>query len=527
MNGTMLQGFSWCLPPDGDHWNRLAASAQRFSAEGITSVWLPPAYKGQAGANDVGYGVYDLYDLGEFDQKGTVATKYGTKDEYVRAVRALRDAGVQALGDIVLNHRMGADGSESVLATECDPANRSELVSEPHLITAWTHFTFPGRRGRYSHFRWDWRRFHGTDWDEGERRSSVFLFDGKHWDEDVDHSDNGNYDYLMGADVDLTDPEVYEELLRWGRWYLAQTGVNGFRLDAIKHMSRSFYLRWLSDLRESAEGELFCVGEYWSPRVDDLVAYLGDEECMSLFDVPLHYNLFAASCSDGGVDLSKIFDDTFVSVDPVHAVTFVENHDTQPGQALQSFVEPWFKPSAYALILLREAGYPCVFYGDLYGLPNDGIPAVRELPLLMELRRRFAFGRQRDYLDDRDVIGWTREGDEHILSGIAVLLTDKDGGEKTMCVGKSHFGEVWDCVLGDDGKVTIDEDGCATFGCGSGRLSVYLSDAAALVLDHDWIHLVRTEDASPYEGPDPIAAIEQTIDDANQAGGSWLPKDQG
>jgi len=48
------------------------------------------------------------------------------------------------------------------------------------------------------------------------------------------------------------------------------------------------------------------------------------------------------------------------------------------------------KPSAYALILLREAGYPCVFYGDLYGLPNDGIPAVRELPLLMELRRRFA-----------------------------------------------------------------------------------------------------------------------------------------
>jgi len=51
--------------------------------------------------------------------------------------------------------------------------------------------------------------------------------------------------------------------------------------------------------------------------VDDLVAYLGDEECMSLFDVPLHYNLFAASCSDGSVDLSKIFDDTFVSADPV------------------------------------------------------------------------------------------------------------------------------------------------------------------------------------------------------------------
>jgi len=173
MNGTMLQ-FLLVSAPDGDHWNRLAASAQRFSAEGITSVWLPPAYKGQAGANDVGYGVYDLYDLGEFDQKAPFPP-IRHQDVRAAAVRALRDAGVQALGDIVLNHRMGADGSESVLATECDPANRSELVSEPHLITAWTHFTFPGRRGRYSHFRWDWRRFHGTDWDEGEALVRVPL----------------------------------------------------------------------------------------------------------------------------------------------------------------------------------------------------------------------------------------------------------------------------------------------------------------------------------------------------------------
>lgn len=39
----------------------------------------------------------------------------------------------------------------------------------------------------------------------------------------------------------------------------------------------------------------------------------------------------------------------------------MDNHDTQPGQALQSFVDEWFKQSAYAIILLREEGYPCVF----------------------------------------------------------------------------------------------------------------------------------------------------------------------
>ena len=127
---------------------------------------------------------------------------------------------------------------------------------------------------------------------------------------------------------------------------------------------------------------------------------------MSLFDVPLHYHLFAASSSFGDFDLRTLFEGTLVSTDPWHAVTFVENHDTQPGQALQSFVQSWFKPAAYVLILLRRDGYPCVFYGDLFGMPNDGnIPAVRELPLLMELRQRFAYGQQHDYLDDPDTIG--------------------------------------------------------------------------------------------------------------------------
>lgn len=51
-------------------------------------IWLPPAFKA-TGEHDVGYGVYDLYDLGEFDQKGTIPTKYGTKDEYLDAIYTL------------------------------------------------------------------------------------------------------------------------------------------------------------------------------------------------------------------------------------------------------------------------------------------------------------------------------------------------------------------------------------------------------------------------------------------------------
>ena len=85
-----MQFFEWYLPNDGFWWKRCAAKAQNLAGLGITDIWLPPAYKCTS-QNDVGYSIYDLYDLGEFDQKGTVRTKYGTKEEYIEAVKALQD----------------------------------------------------------------------------------------------------------------------------------------------------------------------------------------------------------------------------------------------------------------------------------------------------------------------------------------------------------------------------------------------------------------------------------------------------
>ena len=71
-NMTLMQYFEWYLPSDGLLWKKVASQAAELAAVGITDVWLPPAYKGATGAKSVGYDVYDLYDLGEFDQKGRV-----------------------------------------------------------------------------------------------------------------------------------------------------------------------------------------------------------------------------------------------------------------------------------------------------------------------------------------------------------------------------------------------------------------------------------------------------------------------
>ncbi len=474
---TLLQYFEWYLPTDGGHWRRAAADAPHLAALGFTGVWLPPAYKGHQGQADVGYGVYDLYDLGEFDQKGTVPTKYGRREEYLSAIKALQKSGIQVYGDIVLNHRMGADECEEVCARRSAGDDRNRDVSDPVSITAWTKFTFPGRGGKYSDFQWDWTCFDGVDWDDKRDVTAVFRFEGKSWDSQVD-GENGNYDYLMGADLDMSLPKVIDELDRWGRWYLETTGVDGFRLDAVKHISAAYFTHWLQKLRQESGKPLPAIGEYWHRETGALTHYL--DQCgqvMRLFDVPLHFRFHHLSNAGGAMDLRELFRGTLTDARPGQAVTFVDNHDTQPGQALQSWVSGWCKPLAYACILLRQEGVPCVFYGDLYGIPHDNIQPVEALPRLLLARKYCAHGQQTDYLDDPDVIGWVRRSGD---SAMAVVLTDGPGGSKRMCVGAGMAGVVFVDVLGGrDERITMPENGTADFPTSGGSVSVWVPEDMA------------------------------------------------
>ena len=83
-NGVLLQGFHWYIKPEEKLWKQLQEKVKSYKEMGFSAIWLPPAYKGVGGINDNGYGVYDLYDLGEFNQKGSIETKYGTKEEYIK-----------------------------------------------------------------------------------------------------------------------------------------------------------------------------------------------------------------------------------------------------------------------------------------------------------------------------------------------------------------------------------------------------------------------------------------------------------
>ncbi len=477
-NRTLIQFFEWYLPSNATLWNEVTEKAKSLANLGITDVWLPPAYKGQAGTYDVGYGVYDMYDLGEFDQKGTIPTKYGTKDEYIKAIKTLQNNRLRVYADIVFNHRMGADGVENVHATVFDINNRGHVVDRRN-IGAWTKFTFPNRNGKYSDFQWNHTHFDGCDWDDYTGQKALFLFDGKRWDDQVD-IEKGNYDYLMGADLDLNNEEVYNELIRWGKWYLDITGVDGFRIDAVKHINFPKMLNWLFEMRKYSGKDLFMVGEYWNSSLSALLYYLNKTaHAMHLFDVPLHYNLHMASRGNGHYDMSKILHGTLVKERPNRAVTIVDNHDTQPEQALQSWVDGWFKLHGYSLILLREQGTPCVFYGDLYGIPHNNISPVGEkLEKMLKIRYDLAYGEQIDYFNDSTIVGFTRMGeDKYSHSGLAVVMTDGHGGSLHMCIGEKFIGKTMVDALGNcHERVIVGDDGCANFPVNGGSVSVYVDE---------------------------------------------------
>ena len=474
-----MQFFEWNVQNDGKHYARLKKEADKLGAIGVSGVWIPPISKG-ANQDSNGYDIYDLYDIGEFDQKGFVRTKYGTKEELKEAIEALHNNGLKVYADVVLNHKSGADETEKFMASEVDMSNRTEIISEPHDIEGWTKFNFEGRGNQYSGFKWSFSHFTAIDKDMSTDKEGIFKIvgEGKDWSSKVD-DEYGNYDYLMYADIDYNNEDVVEEVKLWGKWVAKEFKLDGFRLDAVKHIDEDFMKDFVDTVRASASDDFYVVGEYWNSGSSKLEKYLNNVGYnMNLFDVPLHFNFHEASKAGRDYDLANIFSDSLTGSNPLNTVTFVDNHDSQQGQALESWVEDWFKPIAYALILLRKDSYPCIFYGDYYGIEGENpLPSKKHLldPLLIS-RKDFAYGEQVDYFDHPNVIGWIRKGDEeHQGSGIAVVISNGEEGVKDMCFGNEASCKSFYDITGNRKEIIItDQEGRANFTVQGGSVSVWV-----------------------------------------------------
>ncbi|WP_017328234.1 hypothetical protein [Synechococcus sp. PCC 7336] len=286
---------------------------------------------------------------------------------------------------------------------------------------------------------------------------------------------------------------VRDRLPEWSRWFLEVTGVNGFRLDAAIDLPFEAIAAWLDSLDRTARDRgllpgksLFNFGEYWLGDVGPLRWFLGEtKHRLALLDVPLHYNFHHASRAGDRYDLRQIFRGTLVQECSSRAVTFVDNHHSQPLEIHDSVVEAWFKPLAYALILLRQGGYPSVFCADYDGAEYEGrggdghtYHIVMDshqwfIDRLMEARTHYAYGEQRDYFDESHLVGWTRWGNRDRPKTMAVAMSNRSGGMKRMDVARPNaaYRDITEQV---SHLVYSDPSGWGEFVCQPGSVSVWV-----------------------------------------------------
>lgn len=114
---VMMQGFYWdCIKEEdklGEWWNYLAGEIPKLGKKGVgfDSIWLPPISKA-ADKGSMGYDPYDYFDLGDFDQKGSVKTSFGNRAELEKLIGIIHENGMGAIADMVINHNSGADAEE-------------------------------------------------------------------------------------------------------------------------------------------------------------------------------------------------------------------------------------------------------------------------------------------------------------------------------------------------------------------------------------------------------------------------------
>ncbi|HSL34799.1 MAG TPA: alpha-amylase family glycosyl hydrolase [Candidatus Limnocylindrales bacterium] len=295
---------------------------------GVTGIWLMPV------AEAASYHGYDAIDL------RSVEGEYGTLDDMRALVRAAHERGIAVISDLVLNHTSD---------------------EHPWFVDA----SVPGSAHE------DWYIWSDTNPGYGGP-------DGQ----EVWHEKDGRFYYgLFGADLpdlNLRNKEVTAELVDAATFWLTDVGVDGFRLDAIKHLVEDGRTQvhteathdWLRSFRAAvtaAKPGTLLVGE-----VADVAAggsgYV-PEDVDLVFDFGLAAATVDAVATGRVSQLLTAEDDAVRLFGPGERATFLTNHDQERvASALDG--DPSELDLAARLLLARP-GLPFVYYGEEIGLTGS------------------------------------------------------------------------------------------------------------------------------------------------------------
>jgi hypothetical protein len=240
------------------NWSDLIEKMPEIAEAGYTSLWLPPPAKGSS-VFSVGYDLFDPFDLGDKNQRGTTATKYGTKEQLIKVVETAHRFGIRVYFDNIMNHRaFDVPGYNSNTPTNLYPG----LVPKDfHLQTISGGF----------YRNWPGVQDYGNQWDvqyeslsglidlaleSGTINSNFGNTLGSTATKQTFIRQPGNPDYYMdptgpnigggwrpfnGSNGVPISEYVQDYQIRSAMWMLYTTKCDGFRLDAVKHVPSGFF----------------------------------------------------------------------------------------------------------------------------------------------------------------------------------------------------------------------------------------------------------------------------------------------
>lgn len=451
LRGTILQPWHYHSPRFDSNgrnlWQRIEHDAERYAQLRFTAVWLPPSSEGTGGDQDVGYGIRNWYNLN--------GTKYGSEEELRRACQVLHFHGIQAYHDQVYNHLMGGDIEQGIWCLHVEKNNKNQPIRPDSVwFQASIPTDFPWLGINHHHFD----AYHPND-------NDCWALSGKEFERET------NPDALMGCDLDSDNIELMLKMREFGNWYKHRIQVDGYRFDAVKHIRPKETINFLTDMRRSANRNLFAVGEYFSTDLGELKWYLDQTYGqIALFDFPLQRKFVEASRNHSAFDMRSLSWGTLCAEVPTLAVTFVHSHDDQPpadgGDKRGEYIGNWFLPHSYAMILLRDVGYPMVSGIDL---TNHAWLIKR----LMLTRAHCTYGWRHDRFDHPNTVGWSFSGTEGFDNSLAVVMTNGSFGSKWLPTGRP--GKSYrDLLEGVSQTVTTNSDGWAEFFCPDRHTAVWV-----------------------------------------------------
>ena len=307
---------------------------------GITGIWLMPIFPSPSYH---GYDVTDYY---------SVNPQYGTREDFDRLVEAAHQRGIHIVIDLVLNH-----------------------TSDKHP------WFMESRKDPESEYR-DW-----YIWVEEKP-----AYKGP-WRQSVWHPYRGSYYYgifeSFMPDLNYLNPDVSAEMNEIVRFWLEDVGVDGFRLDAAKHLIEEGSLQentpathsWYEGFRPIYKGinpDALVIGEIYDSNVSTVKAYTEDELDL-IFNFALTYGFVESARTQSGLPALGELYKSAKSLPEMQYATFLTNHDQN--RVMSQLEGNTNKAKTAASLLLTSPGVPFLYYGEELGLMGQKPDEVIRRPM--------------------------------------------------------------------------------------------------------------------------------------------------